>query len=196
MTEVQSTKVQSAKCRVGLMLAMLAAGSGAHAQERAFEAGAQLALLTAAGLPTMQPGIAGTVAFVVNDVWALDGTLAYFPTADDNAVAGGRKVEGLLGVRAGTRWNDLAVFGKVRPGFVRYGRGTGVGVCVLIYPPPASCFGPDVRLALDIGGVFHYRLTRAAALRIDVGDTIVRRPLDGSFAHSLQINLGAVFRLR
>jgi len=195
MCQKEKCKVQSEKCKVALLLAMLVAGSQVRAQERAIEAGAQLAVLNVNGVTdTTQAGLGGTVAYVISDAWAIDGLVAYFPTGDNDVVLGGRKVEGLIGVRAGKRWNDLGVFGKVRPGFVRYGRGTGVGVCILIYPPPASCYGPDNRFAVDIGAVADYRLNKTVALRIDVGDTVVRSPIDASFSNNLQVNVGVMFR--
>lgn len=195
MCQKEECKVQSEKCKVALLLAMLVAGSQVHAQERAIEAGAQLVVLNVTGVTdTTQAGIGGAVAYVISDAWAIDGLVAYFPTGDNDALAGGRKVEGLAGVRAGRRWTDLGVFGKVRPGFVRYGRGTGVGVCVLIYPPPASCFGPDYRFAVDIGAIVDYRVSPRVGLRIDIGNTMVRRPAQSSWTNNLQLNAGVMFR--
>jgi hypothetical protein len=170
-----------------------------RAQESRIDAGVQFALLSVPRLVSeslTQPGIGGVLTYSVNDRWGIDGLFAYFPTGDDDALAGGRKVEALAGVRAGQVWGRLGLFGKARPGVVRYSRGAQFGVCIAVFPPPAACFVAENRFALDLGGVTDYRVSNGIAFRVDIGDTMVRRPLDGSWSNNLQVNAGITFRLR
>jgi hypothetical protein len=170
-----------------------------RAQDSRLDAGVQFALLNVPRLVSAgatQPGIGGLLTYSVNDRWGIDGLFAYFPTGDADALAGGRKVEALAGVRAGHVWRQLGLFGKARPGLVRYSRGAQFGVCVLIFPPPAACFVPENRFALDLGAVVEYHVSNGAALRLDIGDTKVRRPLDGTWSNNFQMNAGVTFRLR
>ena len=169
-----------------------------RAQSR-LDAGVQLALLNVPRLVSesvTQPGIGGVLTYSVNHWWGIDGVFAYFPTGDDDALVGGRKVEWLAGVRAGKAWREFGVFGKMRPGVARYSRGAQFGVCILIFPPPAACYVAENRFALDLGAVVEYRVSNGVAVRVDIGDTRVRRPVDGIWSNNVQMNAGVTFRLR
>jgi hypothetical protein len=76
------------------------------------------------------------------------GAMALFPAT-----------QGLFGVRAGYRLGPLGVYGKLRPGFVRFDHN--------LYATLGTC------PALDAGGVLELYSSRHVASRFDLGDTVV-----------------------
>ena len=125
-----------------------------------------------------EPGLGGRFGYHFNKYVAAEAEVNFFP--DDERVGGGRKAQGLFGVKAGRRFQRMGVFAKARPGFLHASAGnlkpredTG---CILIFPPPEGCFEPDstTEFALDVGGVFEIYPTSRAIIRIDAGDTIIR----------------------
>jgi len=93
-----------------------------------------------------------------------------FPPFNSGTQIGGRRVEGLFGVKAGKRWDKFGIFAKARPGFMRF---TNVPNC-----PGGNVEdcreGGKTEFALDLGGVVEYYPTRRFVLRFDAGDTIIR----------------------
>ena len=83
---------------------------------------------------------------------------------------GGRLTQGYFGIKAGTRWNKIDIFGKVRPGFWSYAEvitgQTGA-------TPPMPILSRFTYPAVDVGGVVEFYLSRRFALRYDIGDTVV-----------------------
>src|SRR5260370_40452999 len=67
---------------------------------------------------------------------------------------GGRKTEGLFGVKLGARTKRVGVFGKVRPGFVHFSNFGRPGiVCTDRCPPQPPPNFSETDFALDVGGV-------------------------------------------
>lgn len=129
----------------------------------------------------------------------LDSEINFFPDPGEGAtnLDGGRITQGLFGVKAGVRTQRWGFFAKVRPGFVSFGRAI-VGVSPT--PPPFSfTLGRITHYATDVGGIVEYRLSPHAALRFDLGDTIVRyggqRGITSTeYINNLQLRTGIVFR--
>jgi hypothetical protein len=107
----------------------------------------------------------------------------------------------LFGVRAGIRRSRYGLFAKVRPGLTRF-------YLLGVTPGPNAFEQGHSRFAMDVGGVFEYYPTRRTAVRVDVGDTMVRYK-NGDFfyqrldepvfvqrrlSHNLQVNVGVAFR--
>ena len=162
-----------------VVYAMLAtAASPAWAQSsKAIGIGAQASVLQVSGSNgSAEIGVGGRASYRIADRWDLDGEFNFFPQHADDVLKGGRKTQVLIGVKAGYRNDRFGVFAKARPGFVRFGEGQQPAgtACILIFPPPASCFVPETRFAMDLGGVLELYLVPAAGLRLDVGDTIIR----------------------
>jgi hypothetical protein len=67
--------------------------------------------------------------------------------------------QGLFGLRAGWRVGPIGIYGKVRPGFVRF--------------DVNSLASPGTRAALDAGGILELYSSRHLAARFDFGDTVV-----------------------
>ena len=164
-------------------------------------------------------GFGGRFGYNLSKHVAFEAEINLFPSEDD--LKAGRKLQGLFGIKAGKRFEKVGVFGKARPGFIRFQKGDYVFgsdvVCPLQDPSPLSCFHPVARsnFALDIGGVLEIYPSKRTLIRVDVGDTIITldarkvaalRTFAGSpgfnvvqFApsetsHKLQISIGFGFR--
>ncbi len=126
----------------------------------------------------------------------------YFPEARENFAApfylNSRRTQGLFGVKMGARSETMGIFAKLRPGFMHFGEGTLDPRIATLLPAPARVSSTE--FALDLGGVFELYPTRRAALRFDLGDTIIRfsgnSPIGGpsTTTHNLQLSVGVGFR--
>lgn len=201
---------------VTLILLLNSEPVDAQSDASGLELGAQFALMRqrAPGTfgsfsPAPSPwdaGFGGRVGYHVTPGFAFEAEVNVFPREND-FLRRGRKTQGLFGVKAGHRSDKFGIFGKVRPGFMRYSR---VFDC-----PGANSLSCDefgkTEFALDVGGVVEYYPSRRAILRFDVGDTIIRFgdrtafPFapelpdisvrqEGGTAHSFQFNVGIGIR--
>jgi hypothetical protein len=129
--------------------------------------------------PETNYGFGGRFGYQLSKYFTLEAEGNFFPR--DRDLDGGRKVQGLFGVKAGKRFEKFGIFAKGRPGFVRYERGDyvfGTGACITVFPPPLGCFRPVPRtnFALDLGGVVEFYPSQRTIIRFDAGDTMVRLP--------------------
>jgi hypothetical protein len=147
-------------------------------------------------------GFGGRLTFNLTDHIGLESELNYFPEERANfsepLYINSRRLQGLFGVKAGVRGDKMGLFGKVRPGFMHFGKGTADPRIQTFAPVPLSASSTE--FALDVGGVLEFYPSRHTSLRFDVGDTIIRygrgdvsgRP---SFnTHNLQLSVGVGFR--
>jgi hypothetical protein len=157
------------------------------------EVGAHYTLLRLRDFDITDNGVGGRVTFNLADSFGLEGELNFFPQRRDNFAnltsSDGRRTQGLFGAKYGMRSERAGIFGKLRPGFIRFGEGTSV---IGTTTPSETAF------ALDFGGVFELYPSRSVALRFDVGDTVIRfsNPVfvDTFYSHNLQISTGVAFR--
>lgn len=137
---------------------------------------------SAIGTPerTTEAGFGGRFGYNLHRHVAVEAELNFFPR--DRATEGGRKTQGLFGVKAGRRFEKFGLFAKARPGFLRLSRGdfrpreNTACIATTVFPPPAACFDsePRTHFALDVGGVLEFYPSRRVVVRLDAGDTIVR----------------------
>jgi len=163
-----------------------------------FELGGQFAFAPG----RWDPGFGGRFSYEVVRNLSLEAELNFFPRVEDSFHMG-RKTQGLFGLKVGGRTDRFGLFGKARPGFMRFGR---VFDCPGTHKLSCSEFA-YAEFALDIGGVAEYYPSPRTLLRFDVGNTIIRfrdrkdfpfspefptipRILEGGTRHSLQLNLG------
>ncbi len=117
---------------------------------------------------------------------------------------GGRKMQLLVGPKAGFRGKKFGIFGKARLGLIRLDRYNAV---VLVGPPGDGFFVLSEQrngvgfLNADIGGVFEYYPSKRTVIRVDVGDSIIHyrklppKELNPSITHhNLQTSIGFGFR--
>jgi len=178
-------------------------------EDRRLEVGAQLALNDFAELETTDVGFGGRFGFRATSLLTFEGELNLFPSdIPDEVPVTSSRLEGLFGVKIGPRFDRFSVFGKVRPGFVRFGEAPEPIACILIFPPPLSCIlaGGQTVFALDLGGGLELYPTDRSLLRFDVSDLVLQYPgpvfnrdreafTEGGFwGHNLRLAVGAGFR--
>jgi len=173
-------------------LLLMVPAQNAQAQSRSetpkVEIGAQYSLLRFSDFDTTDSGVGARLTYNLSDNFGLETEFNFFPqerlnfanlTSPDT-----RRTQGLFGAKYGVRTSKVGVFGKIRPGFIRFGEGSSpLGVSA-------------TEFALDIGGVVELYPTRPVALRLDVGNTLIRfGSLGGGFtSNNLQISTGVAFR--
>ena len=165
------------------------------------------------------PGFGGRVGYSFNENVGVEAEMNFFP--GDDLAEGGRKIQGLAGIKAGRRFEKVGLFAKARPGFVRFSQGdvgrTPTRPCIAVFPPPAGCFDdpqPVTSFAFDAGAVLELYPGRRTIVRFDAGDTIIRlrergvlvSPPSGNpqagvvllapaeTTHNLQMSVGVGFR--
>ena len=174
---------------VGLLIAACAANclearAQAHDAPR-FEVGAQFSSLTIQE-PSFssefrtEPGFGGRFTVNLTDYLAVEAQGDFYPNDNGRGTEfdGGRTTSGLFGVKAGKRFAHFGVFGKARPGFVRFGR-TLSGFTVpqnntSQFPFAIPEYRARTEFATDLGGVLEFYPTRRLVTRFDFGDTIIR----------------------
>ena len=104
-------------------------------------------------------GIGGRFTYNHLENLAFEGEINYFPQ-DPSGDFG--ENQGLFGVKAGGRFEDIGLFAKVRPGFVHFG-GDALG----------RRLSERTQFACDVGGVIEYYPSPRWLLRMDLGDTII-----------------------
>ena len=135
-----------------------------------------------------EPGGGGRFGYNISRHVSVEAELNLFPRGEE--LEGGRKVQGLFGVKAGRRYESVGFFAKARPGFLR-SRGSdftprpGI-VCPAVFPPDIGCFDARPRtrtdFALDLGGVVELYPSRRVLVRFDLGDTLVFHDGEGNVA--------------
>jgi hypothetical protein len=144
-------------------------------------------------------GVGVRFTYNLNDYLGVDAETTYFPSLREGS--DGNERQGLFGVRAGKRNSRFGIFAKARPGVTRFyllGRTS---------PGPFPFEQGHSRFTMDVGGVFEYYPHHNAAVRIDVGDTMVRFKTGDFFfrgfepvlvqrklSHNLQISVGFALR--
>ncbi len=196
---------------VVVLASLLFAGNEVLAQEdvQRFELGGQFSLIYR-NKPTAQddefvarhvtnPGFGARFTYNLTNEIALEAESNFFPDRDfhqdgsfftrpdDNrGVPSGHIFQGQFGVKAGKRFRKFGVFGKVRPGFVRFSQVSqfdGFRNRLFFHPSlgrlvelPNAEFhmGKEAYFSTDIGGVVEFYPSRRIVTRFDVGDTIIR----------------------
>lgn len=166
-----------------------------------FEIGAQFASMRLSGIEATDAGVGAWAGWRIADAVALEAATDVFLTGQHDVPRGGRKVLALFGPKFGWRTSQVGIFGKTRAGVARVAEGRQFGVCILIFPPPESCYLSETRLAFDLGGVIEVYPSPRITLRADVGDIVSRLgksssrfARDGDFSHDLRVAAGAGFR--
>jgi hypothetical protein len=194
-----------------LPIFLLASGITDAAQKKPerFEIGGHYVLLQQRAFDVNDSGFGAWFAFKPTAEIGVEAEFNFFPGDLGRAVALSRhRGQALFGIKAGRRFGDLGVFGKVRPGLVIFGKAPRGVACVtiLVYPPPLECLVSlgSTNLALDFGGVLEFYPGPHAMIRLDLGDTLIRfdgpaytrfgRFDDDFNVHNLQVNIGFGFR--
>ncbi len=180
---------------------LLACCSSAHAQENhpKYEVGIHYAALNVTEKSDKDSGVGMRFTYNLNDYLGVEAETTAYPRSVEGG--GNNARQGLFGLRLGKRNEHFGVFAKARPGVTRF-------YLLGVMPGPNTFEQGHSRFAFDVGGVFEYYPHRNAAVRVDVGDTIVRfKPGDFFYqrldqpmfvqrklSHNLQINVGVALR--
>ena len=176
--------------------------------DRKMEVAGQLAVTDLDELDSTDFGFGGRFGFRATPVLTFEGELNFYPSDIPDVVpVTGSRFEGLFGVKVGPRFDRFSVFGKVRPGFLRFGEAPEPFPCIAIYPPPLSCIlGGETVFALDLGGGVELYPTERSLVRFDVSDLMLDYPGPGFrrrgrtfdergfWGHNLRFAVGAGFR--
>jgi hypothetical protein len=126
-------------------------------------------------------GFGGRVGYSFNRHLSAEAEVNFFPrerALNLKDFTGGRKFQGLFGVKVGRRFGRFGLFAKARPGFVNFKEGDlrDRGVCVTIFPSPLGCFqtGGRTDFAFDVGGGVELHTSAHTFVRLDAGDTVLR----------------------
>jgi len=166
-----------------------------------------------------EAALGGRVTYNVTSSLALEAeTNVFSQTQFDLAKPGGRIFQGQFGAKIGKRFAKLGIFGKARPGFVRFAEVTKLLSTMITTPagPLNQVFtvgtfgrGSSAYFSADIGMVAEYYVAEKTFIRFDLGDTIVRYAAfsgQGTFLsraiitrpaqtkHNVQFSAGVSFR--
>jgi outer membrane scaffolding protein for murein synthesis (MipA/OmpV family) len=174
-------------------LVTIVSAQNAQAQSRSetpkIEIGGHYTLLRFSDFDQSDSGVGSRITYNASDNFSLETEFNFFPERRVNFAnltsGDSRRMQGLFGAKYGVRTEKFGIFGKIRPGFIRFGEGE-------VIPGSAA-----TEFALDIGGVVELYPTRPVALRFDIGNTLVRFGSlggDGFTSNNLQITTGVAFR--
>lgn len=171
-------------------LVLITFASPAHAQ---VQLGAHYAALALEYPDQTRSGLGAFAVYSPREWLGLDVAATFFPAKED---VGGRAWQVLAGPRLGGHVAGLGIFGRVRPGFIRFSERfyKPEVVCIAIFPPPESCLADSTNFALDLGGTVELSVSPRTVLRFDLGDTLVRYPIGNggsTWRHGLQFTAGA-----
>lgn len=195
-----------------LFLLLTAQHSLAQSDTRKVEVGAQVTILKVSNdqegefaLPTdiedtlVGGGIRLGYNFTQNFTLEAEGNIFKRPSDRE-----GRRSQGFFGIKWGKASEKAGIFGKVRPGFMRFDR-----ILTFVRSPLINVEAKtNVYFALDVGAVVEAYPSRRSIIRFDFGDTIVRfsnRRVEGfetgaipilktNYGHNFQFSAGVGFR--
>jgi hypothetical protein len=177
-----------------LLLMVPTQNAQAQSETPKVEIGAHYTLLRFRDFGVTDSGVGGRVTFNLSDNIGIEGELNVFPQKRTSSplttpflFVNSTRTQGLFGAKTGLRSEKAGIFGKFRPGFVRFGENAVI---------PGQNF---TQFALDFGGVFELYPSRHVAFRVDLGDTIIRfgSNLTGGnafYSNNLQVSTGVAFR--
>ncbi len=153
--------------------------SEVRSQENRLDVAAILATTFQHELDSTDLGFGGRIGFQATPLFAIEAEMSFYPSNIPEGVpVTESRLEGLFGVKIGPRYDRFSVFGKARPGFVRFSSAPEPIACIAIFPPPLNCVlarGETV-LALDLGGGVELYPTERTLVRIDVSSLLLRYP--------------------
>ena len=153
--------------------------SEVRSQENRLEVAAILATTFQYELDSADLGFGGRIGFQATPLFAIEAEMSFYPSnIPEQVPVTESRSEGLFGVKIGPRYDRFSVFGKARPGFVRFSSAPEPIACIAIFPPPLNCVLAEGRtmLALDLGGGFELYPTERTLVRIDVSSLLLRYP--------------------
>ena len=170
--------------------------SGQEEQQKGVEAGVQFTGLHVGELGEGAAGLGGRLGYRFLVKQARLGVETEFNYCPQNPSGNFGESQFFAGIKAGVAGQELGIFAKARPGFVRFGGADFV----------ERNHGASTNFAFDAGGILEYYIRPHFGLRIDWGDTMIyfpdpvptaslKSPEKAGLSHNLQGSLGLMFRL-
>jgi hypothetical protein len=199
------TKAQNARNTSILVLAALVwCWPARAAAQNQFQAGVQLAGAMSSEFDRSDFGVGGRFTWQPYRTIGAEAELDFYPRDFPNRVAfSSSRLEGLFGATVGPVLGRVRPFGRLRPGFVAFREAPRPIACILIFPPPLACTLASGRtlFALDVGGGVELFASQNAAIRVDIGDRMLKYPGpafdndrrvhdDGFFSHDFRFAVG------
>jgi len=161
---------------ITIVLFLLADTTGyAQSDLPKMEVGAQFTLNRLRALTETDLGVGGRVTYNFTRNIAAEGEFNYFPgnLKVSSLTYSRSRLQGLFGIKAGWRSDAAGIFGKFRPGFIRF---KGAPLFCTNFAPSLICTIATgvTEYATDVGGVFELYPSRHTVARFDLGDTIIR----------------------
>jgi hypothetical protein len=123
-----------------------------------------------------EPGFGATFTFNLNRSVALEAVGNFFPhSCRFCGRNSGNITQGLIGVKAGKRFEKWGIFGKARPGVVSFSEGDNRIVSIGPGPFPSLQFQQNrlTHFAADLGGVLEFYPSKRIVTRFEAGDTLI-----------------------
>lgn len=195
---------------VPIMLTWMIFPAFAQSDHDRWEAGGQLSFVKQGALSNARDyGFGGRIAYLPLRYIAFEAEVNFYPKAVDSGLGSisltRNRMEALSGVKGGLRFDKTGIFGKLRPGLMRYGESSEPLMYPAIYPPVLAMLISTGRtsFALDLGGVFEFYPSRKTLLRLDISDLMVRFPAahyssevfnDDFNIHNFRLGIGFGYR--
>jgi Outer membrane protein beta-barrel domain len=202
---------------LGVCLVVISATASAQVEEKRFEVGSVLTVISLTDFQTrlfpttgvgnnVVTGLGGRLTFNFDKHFAIDAEASFFPEAHLNNEEFGQKLQGFIGVKAGVRKKRVGVFAKARPGVMWFGEFPMRGSCTTTSFGSVCGVAHEKDFAMDIGGVVEFYPADRAIIRADIGDTIISYPmrtfgqfnnltvLNAQTKNNLQISVGFGWR--
>ncbi len=116
-----------------------------------------------------EPGFGGRFTININSNFALEVQADFYPRDNGTRTffTGGRTLQVVAGMKAGKRFERFGIFGKARPGIIRFSRVLDNTLLL------TSDLSGVTEFAVDLGGVVEFYPSRRLVTRLDFGDTVV-----------------------
>lgn len=122
-----------------------------------------------------EPGLGGRFTYNLNKTFSLEAAGYFFPKECFGCTNNGRVIQAVGGLKAGKRFENWGIFGKVRPGIVSFSDGE-FNISPLGPVTPTSVFEIQssrvTSFATDVGAVLEFYPSKRIVTRFDAGDTI------------------------
>jgi hypothetical protein len=133
-------------------------------------------------------GFGGRFGINLSQFFAFEASYTAYP--EDHYPVGKRGLS-LFGLKFGARSDSAGFFTLISPGFTRYSSAVKES-CLGYQFLPSSCFEPQIRFGLNVGGGFELFPSRNTYIRFDIGNLWID-DINGN-SNNLLMNVGAGFR--
>jgi hypothetical protein len=157
-------------------LLFLLAHAPAQAQDRRADLSLQVSLRSLSQFDETEAGFGARLSYRLGRWLAADGEVGFFPGEVGSPAFSASRLEGLAGLRGGTRLGGVGVYLALRGGAVHFAEAPEPFACIAIYPPPLVCAlsGGDTLPTVQVSGGLEAHHGERLVFRLEAGDQILR----------------------